>query len=392
MSSRVVCISSMMWDKAVEFLEDRVSDMERATHLKRSSVSVLHDDNGIAMSPCTTQLWARDVGIEHDEWTCYFRHWFKKVDGTLVAMKFSHLALMPLVRSCVWQALLYEHVTGKLCSRHAVRLRVEDELTFHSNCSDRMTVKRVGMLAQDMFNLVKFHLGSSERPLNRVNIGSAERMVINMEGLDYRNARRGWSNRKLRRRIADNIVDSGIWNLGTRSEQEAFIHRWLSVHNELKNTAPAAISRILSQYHDAETGECLLKPWSKEELSAIRSEARTKGTHEQVMTRFAEIQAKIEHGIPLTGAERRFKCYHKELFTSVTQQAEICNRKQSIQITASSVTPSQKPAVADLESREARLNASKRQARNRKRPAKTKYFALETRKRTSVSCVNGGKE
>ena len=178
MSSRVVCISSMMWDKSVEFLEDRVSDMERATHLKRSSASVLHDDNGIAMSPCTTQLWARDVGIEHDEWTCYFRHWFKKVDGKLVAMKFSHLALMPLVRSCVWQALLYEHVTGKLCGRHAVRLRVEDELTFHSNCSDRMTIKRIGMLAQDMFNLVKNNLNASSDRLSRSGLAMAERMVM----------------------------------------------------------------------------------------------------------------------------------------------------------------------------------------------------------------------
>lgn len=392
MSSRVVCISSMMWDKAVEFLEDRVSDMERATHLKRSSVSVLHDDNGIAMSPCTTQLWARDVGIEHDEWTCYFRHWFKKVDGNLVAMKFSHLALMPLVRSCVWQALLYEHVTGKLCGRHAVRLRVEDELTFHSNCSDRMTVKRIGMLAQDMFNLVKNNLNASSDRLSRSGLAMAERMVINMNGLDYRNARRGWSNRVLRRDIVQRIASTRIWDIHTRTEQEAFIGTWLSSFPRLKGTAVKDIIRTLSTIYDRETGECMLKPLSKEELSKIRSEAKLKCTHEHVMARFAEIQAKIEHKVPLTGAERRFKCYHKELFNSVTQQAEICNREQSIQIAACSVTSGQKPAIADLESREARLNASKRQARNRQRPAKTKYFALEQRKRTSVSCVNGGKE
>ena len=87
------------------------------------------------MSPCSTQLWARDVGKEHDECTCYFQHWFRKVDGKLEAMRFSHLALMKLVRACVWQALLYEYVTCKLCGRHAVRLRVEDELEHHSNCS-----------------------------------------------------------------------------------------------------------------------------------------------------------------------------------------------------------------------------------------------------------------
>lgn len=382
----------MMWDKAVEFLENRVSDMERATHLKRSSVSVLHDDNGIAMSPCTTQLWARDVGIEHDEWTCYFRHWFKKVDGKLVAMKFSHLALMPLVRSCVWQALLYEHVTGRLCGRHAVRLRVEDELTFHSNCSDRMTVKRIGMLAQDMFNLVKNNLNASSDRLSRSGLAMAERMVINMNGLDYRNARRGWSNRILRRDIVQRIASTRIWDIPTRTEQEAFIGTWLSSFPRLKGTAVKDIIRTLSTIYDRETGECLLKPWSKDELAVIRKEARTKGTHEQVMTRFAEIQAKIEHGIPLTGSERRFKCYHKELFDSVTNESTICNRKQSIQNAVSFVTPASKAKVADLESREARLNASKRQARNRQKPAKTKYFTLESRKRTSVSCVNGGKE
>jgi hypothetical protein len=382
----------MMWDKAVEFLEDRVSDMERATHLKRSSVSVLHDDNGIAMSPCTTQLWARDVGIEHDEWTCYFRHWFKKIDGKLVAMKFSHLALMPLVRSCVWQALLYEHVTGRLCGRHAVRLRVEDELTFHSNCSDRMTVKRIGMLAQDMFNIVKNNLNASSDRLSRSGLAMAEQMVINMNGLDYRNARRGWSNRILRRDIVQRIAATRIWDIPTRTEQEAFIGKRLSSFTRLKGTAVKDIIRTLSTIYDRETGECLLKSWSKEELAVIRKEARTKGTHEQVMTRFAEIQAKIEHGIPLTGSERRFKCYHKELFVSVTNESTICNRKQSIQNAVSFVTPASNAKIADLESREARLNASKRQARNRQKPAKTKYFALERRKRTSVSCVNGGNE
>jgi hypothetical protein len=188
------------------------------------------------------------------------------------------------------------------------------------------------------------------------------------------------------------IAATRIWDIPTRTEQEAFIGKRLSSFTRLKGTAVKDIIRTLSTIYDRETGECLLKSWSKEELAVIRKEARTKGTHEQVMTRFAEIQAKIEHGIPLTGSERRFKCYHKELFVSVTNESTICNRKQSIQNAVSFVTPASNAKVADLESREARLNANKRQARNRQRPAKTKYFALESRKRTSVSCVNGGNE
>ena len=359
MNVRIVCVTSELWEKAADFLDARVSDLERATRLRRDAISVTSDPSGIAMSPCSTQLWARDVGKEHDECTCYFRHWFRKVDGKLEAMRFSHLALMKLVRACVWQALLYEYVTGKLCGRHAVRLRVEDELEHYSNCSNKKLVKRIGMLAQDMFNLVKCNLNAIDKPLNSIGLGMAERMVIHMQKLDYRNARKGWSNRAARKRIVERLVESGLWDIPTRTEQEAYIGTFISTYSGLKADAVRKIIRSLSMVYDSETGECLLKAWSKEEISRIRSEGRLKCTHEKVMSRVAEIQAKKARGERLSGAERKFKSKNKHLFESVTLEAEICNRKQELQISSTLVTLPADPSKAGKEPRKTTKEASK---------------------------------
>ena len=365
MNVRIVCVTSELWEKAADFLDARVSDLERATRLRRDAISVSSDPSGIAMSPCTTQLWARDVGTEHDECTCYFRHWFRKVDGKLEAMRFSHLALMKLVRACVWQALLYEYVTGKLCGRHAVRLRVEDELEHHSNCSNKKLVKRIGMLAQDMFNLVKCNLNAIDKPLNSAGLSMAERMVIHMQKLDYRNARKGWSNRAARRRIVERLVESELWDIPTRTEQEAMIGTFISTYSDLKADAASNIIRSLSKVYDSETGECLLKAWSKEEISKIRSEARLKYTHEQVMSRVTELQAKIARGERLSGAERKFKSLHKEMF-SVTTHRTICNRKQVLQVSSTPVTMPADPPKGSKGSREPSKVAKEPRKRNQK--------------------------
>lgn len=344
MNVRIVCVTSELWEKAAGFLDARVSDLERATRLKRDAISVSYDNEGIAMSPCSTQLWARDVGKEHDECTCYFRHWFRKVDGKLEAMRFSHLALMKLVRACVWQALLYEYVTSKLCGRHAVRLRVEDELEHHSNCSGEKLIKRIGMLAQDMFNLVKCNLNAIDKPLNSVGLGMAERMIIHMQKLDYRNARKGWSNRAARKRIVERLVESGLWDIPTRSEQEAYIGTFISTYSDLKADAARNIIRSLSRVYDSETGECLLKAWSKEELAAVKRETMLRKSCEHTEQRVLELQAKIARGERLSGAERKFKSKNKHLFESVTSVTETCNRKQVLQVSATKVTlPSDPP-------------------------------------------------
>lgn len=344
MNVRIVCVTSELWEKAADFLDARVSDLERATRLKRDAISVTSDPSGIAMSPCSTQLWARDVGKEHDECTCYFRHWFRKVDGKLEAMRFSHLALMKLVRACVWQALLYEYVTGKLCGRHAVRLRVEDELEHHSNCSNKKLVKRIGMLAQDMFNLVKCNLNAIDKPLNSIGLGMAERMLINFKGLDYRNARKGWSNRLARKCIVQRLVESELWDIPTRSEQEATIGTFISIYGDLKADAAKSIIRSLSKIYDSETGECLLKAWSKEELAAVKRETMLRKSCEHTEQRVLEIQAKMARGESLSGSDRKFKSKNKHLFESVTRVTTFCNIKQELQISSTLVTlPSDPP-------------------------------------------------
>lgn len=325
MKALVKNITAELWYEAEERLRVRVDALKKT--FRCDEVVVSWDEGGIEKVPCTTQLWRILVGVEHDEPTCYFRHWFKRVDGRLHVCRFSHLALMPLVRSCVWQGLLTEFITGRLLNRDAVRLRVEDELEQYSNLSSKDIIRRIATLAQDFFGLVKNHLGATWRPLNRAGLGAAERIVINLPGYNCRSARNGWINRVRRREIAQRIVDSGIAEIATRKEQEAYIWRWIGTEGDLKQSAAGAILKILCNYCDPETGEVVIKPWQSEELSEIRREARIRGTLERVMERAEQIRQKIRSGVVLTGAERYFKCRHKELFCSCEKPAQ--NAKNS---------------------------------------------------------------
>ena len=319
MTSRVLCVSDDLWKEAADRLEDRVSELK----LVLKCGTKVESGDGAELSPCSAHHWQTDVGTEHDQYTCYFRHWFKKVGGVLQCCKFSHLATMKLVRSCVWQALLSEFASGKLCGRDAVRLRVEEELDHYSNLKNVRTRQRIGMLAQDFFGLVKNYLNSYDKPLTRAGMGGAEKMVINLHGLDYRSARKGWSNRAKRKFLAQRIIDAGIGDLPTRKEQEAFVWKFLSTDESLKETAPRAVLRLLSEYYDTETGEVLIKPWSKREISEIRKEARERATFEKVAARAEAIQAKIHGGERLTAAERKFRSVHKSLFPSSPSQKSV---------------------------------------------------------------------
>ena len=322
MKSRLtVCVSEELWNETLEKLQDRFQQLQKI--LKCDSWHCYGD--GVEKAPCSTELWRQYIKIEHDEHTCYFRHWFKKIDGKPTPTPFSHLALMPLVRSCIWQTLLAEFLTDRLAGKDAVRLRVEDELEHYSNLKSTDIRHKLGSLAQDWFGLIKNHLNATDRPLNRAGLSGASKLVVELHGLDYRSKRKGWSNRNLRKELARNLAESGIADLPTRSEQEAFVFNFLSTDDNLKQSAPKAVLKLLANYFD-EDGVCVLKPWSKSELSEIRREAREKGCLERLLARQSEIAAKIERGEKLTPAERLFKHHHKELFAG-SEQKSICNRK-----------------------------------------------------------------
>lgn len=312
------------WVLAADRLSDRLESIKRITTCETETA---FSEDGVSMSPITPELWRRDVGLEHDEHTCYFRRWFRKEKGKAVPRPFSHLALMPLVRSAVWQALLYEYVTGKLLGMDAVRNRVEDELEHHSNLSNTETRQKIAMLAQSFFGIVKNHLHAKERPLNRAGIASAEKIVVCLPGLDMRSKRKGWSNRKLRSELAQRIVDAGLGEIQTRKAQESFIYSWLSYDGSLKQTAVSAIVKLLKKYVNPKTGECIIKPWSRAELREINSEAQTMRLAAHVADRVAEISDKLKMGQKLSPAERKFKSLHKGLFIgkNVTHPATICN-------------------------------------------------------------------
>lgn len=327
MKSRLTsCVSEELWFEAFEKSQTRFQRFQKI--LNCDSWHCYGD--GVETAPCTTELWHKLVGTEHNEYTCYFRHWFRKVDGKPTPHPFSHLALMPLVRSCVWQTLLAEFVTDKLAGRDAVRLRVEDELEHYSNLKSTELRHKIGSLAQDFFGCIKNHLSATDKPLNRAGLAGAEKLVLNLPGLDYRSKRKGWSNRKLRKTLAQQIIDKGIGELSTRKEQEAFIWKYLSVDNDLKQSAPKAILKLLLNYFD-EDGVCIIKSWSKSELSEIRREAREKGSFSKTMILVDKISEKISSGEKLTESERKFVYRHRDLFNVAeskngTNQKSICKR------------------------------------------------------------------
>lgn len=312
MKHRVTCLTENFWYDAVEYLEKYVENLKNSTRCVNTAVD--YDVTGIEKSPCTSQLWKKCVGIEHDEYTCHFQHWFRNVDGRLRTCRFSHLAMMPLVRSCVWQGLLAEFVTNKLLNRDAVRLRVENELEHYSNLSSSDLRCKIGLLAQDFFGVVKNHLKSQSNPLTRGALGAAEKIVIHNSGVDYRNARKGWCNRMERKKLAQLIIDSGVAELQTRREQEMFIWGFFGDNTTLKQDSPKAVLRLLTKYIDIETGECVIKRWSKEEIREKCREAKLKANFERTSKRVFEIYKKMKNGQKLSNADYQFRFTHKELF------------------------------------------------------------------------------
>lgn len=324
MKSRITaCVSEELWHEASERLESRFSQLKNL--LKCDSWHCYGD--GVPTAPCTPQLWHKYIASEHDEHTSYFRHSFMKVDDKVKPRPFSHLALMPLVRSCVYQTLLAEFVTDRLAGKDAVRLRVEDELEHYSNLKSSETRHKIGALAQDFFGLIKNHLNATDKPLNRAGLASAEKMVVNLPGgVDYRSKRKGWSNRKLRQILADNIVNEGVEKLSSRKEQEAFVFRYLSADDQLKQSAVKAVLKLLLKRCDKD-GVCVLKPWSKEELSEIRKEAREKGSVAKTMEKANVISEKLKNGEKLTDTERKFYYRHRDFFDKERESKVGTNQK-----------------------------------------------------------------
>ena len=142
------------------------------------------------------------------------------------------------------------------------------------------------------------------------------------------------------------------------------------MYSDLKADAAKSIIRSLSKIYDSETGECLLKAWSKEELAAVRRETMLRRSCEHTEQRVAEIQAKIARGEALSGPDRKFKSKNKELFESVTRVATFCNRKQELQISSTLVTMPSDPSKGSKEPRKVAKEASKGSKEPRKRNLK----------------------
>ena len=104
---------------------------------------------------------------------------------------------------------------------------------------------------------------------------------------------KGATDKEIRKRMYATLRMNGISNCRTRAEQEAVIDKVLGYFPNLKDTARDNIHRYLRSHR------------------MLRNKFRKFYNEEE---RASEIKNKMESGIALTGAERYFKCTHKELF------------------------------------------------------------------------------
>jgi hypothetical protein len=113
------------------------------------------------------------------------------------------------------------------------------------------------------------------------------------------------------------LVCRGIANCSSRTEQRAMLLDRLRVEPSLKASAVRGIERLLAS--DPELlgmngGRPVLLPWSEGEERSRRQDSHRHPWIEDIMVRVREIQAKQAQGVRLSGAERVFKCSHRDMF------------------------------------------------------------------------------
>lgn len=275
-----------------------------------SSGNAFFREDGLSQIPIINSQWCQWVRHEHDELTLWFKPRIRRDPAGFISQEpIGPPAIVPLVKSICWNAAVYIYLFKKPIGTDSVRKAVKQTL-INSSCPDKM----IDVVAEAANLLCHTLLDAVSDPEGYINKCALQLL---QGDLQEKMGRRNCVNKSLRRQICNRLIVEGIATKNTRMEQQNMIRRIVLSEHRLKLSAVRAIERMLSsdpKLLKLNGGVSLLLPYTKEEISAIRKCFSTKAKTFNIEDRIALIKDKINRRIPLTSAERKFKCKHKHLF------------------------------------------------------------------------------
>lgn len=273
----------------------------------------LLDDNGLQTVPLTNKEWAQWVGYEHEHRTLWFRAPMKRGrGGTLYLGRWGAVSCWALARAVAWNAALYIHLTAGRLSPSAVPATVARAMRM-STCPDAMLSPMCHAITMMVMNTLMSISDPRAGQVNRIGLALLE------EDLEGRLRGRTCTNKALRRSICMRLVARGIGGCSTRSEQERMLQKVLREEDRLKASALRSIRRMLQEdktllKHNG--GKPLLLQFTTGERHSQQKQVQGGAALDRNMERVHSILCKMSSGKALTGAERVFKCKHRDLFAS----------------------------------------------------------------------------
>lgn len=303
-------ITGETWKDALSRLHQ--VNMENSRLLGEDTPAAFIADGGLPAVPLDNREWSRLVGYEHDEQCLWFRQTRKRgCRGRLELARMGAVSARALARAVAWNAALYIHFTGGRLAPGAARRPVSRMLS-RSTCPQVL----LDWAARELEHMVLLALRAVTSPADGT-ISRCGLQLLKEEIGPSRLGRRTCTNRALRRHVCMELVCRGIANCSSRTEQRAMLLDRLRVETSLKASAVRGIERLLAS--DPELlgmngGRPVLLPWSEGEERFRRQDSHRHPWMEDIMVRVREIQAKQAQGLRLSGADRVFKCSHRDMF------------------------------------------------------------------------------
>jgi hypothetical protein len=182
-----------------------------------------------------------------------------------------------------------------------------------STCPDALLSPMCHAITMMVMNTLMSISDPRTGQVNRIGLALLE------EDLEGRLRGRTCTNKALRKSICMRLVARGIGGCSTRTEQERMLQKVLREEDRLKASALRSIRRMLQEdkallKHNG--GRPLLLQFTAGERHSQQKQVQGGAALDRNMERVHAILCKISSGKALTGAERVFKCKHRDLFAS----------------------------------------------------------------------------
>lgn len=232
---KVINVTRETWEETIAALRGKA----RSKAFDKDVRKVPYDRrNGITKIPVRHDDWAQKVGYEHDYGVRWFSVACTKKDGVLTPQTIGHTQFVSLAVSILWNSAMYAFFTGKWPSDDAAYVTAMEHLK-RSNCPEDLA-RDACSAVQEYCDTFLGMVVSSDGTINRSGLGVLEQL----HGKICRNGGK-CVNRRLRRKIADRLYESGIAYAESREEQEAMIAAAVRDDPRLKKCASNGIRRLL---------------------------------------------------------------------------------------------------------------------------------------------------